>query len=318
MFACPLCKEPFKNKLNKVSLKCENNNCKFFDKEFLKNSGVPILIPFGEKYCVFKNKPQSKNFNLGSRRRDDFSKLKKFKFKLKKFFYGENNKTINNYRKIRNLISNKSRILIIGGGTIGEGSSDFYNWCKKNEIEINSLDVYFSENINVIADAHYLPFQKNYFDLVIMQSVIQYFVSPAIVINEVFNVLKKNGIIYAETPFLQPVNEGTNDFYRYTHSGHRILFTKFEELSSGFLKGAFSSTFLVFSYAIAGIFKRQIIGVLIRVLFTRLFTLFDRLLDKKFNLDVAFGCFFIGIKKDKSNLNDNINQIIEYYKGGQK
>lgn len=318
MFACPLCKEPFKYKLNQVSLKCENNNCNLFDKDFLMNNGIPILIPFGEKYCVFKNQSQSKNFNLGSRRREDFSKIKKLKIKLKKFFYGENNKTKNNYRKIRNLISNKSRILIIGGGTIGEGFSDFYSWCKKNEIEINSLDVYFSENINVIADAHYLPFPKNYFDLVIMQSVIQYLVSPEIVINEVFNALKKNGIIYAETPFLQPVNEGINDFYRYTHSGHRIQFAKFEELSSGFLKGAFSSALLVFSYAITGIFKRQIIGVLIRILFSRFFTLLDNLLDNKFNLDVAFGCFFIGIKRDKSNLNDNINQITDYYKGGQK
>ncbi|MBO6989149.1 MAG: class I SAM-dependent methyltransferase [Prochlorococcus marinus XMU1422] len=317
MFACPLCKEPFRYNLSKVNLKCENSSCKLFDKKFLKHNGVPLLIPFGEKYCVFKNKTQSRNLNLGYKRRDKFSKFKKFKFKSRKFFYGENNKTKINYRKIRNLISTSSRILVIGGGTIGEGASEFYNWCEKNEIEIISLDVYFSENINVVADAHYLPFPNNYFDLVIMQSVIQYFLLPDIVINEVFNVLKKNGIIYAETPFLQPVNEGAYDFYRYTHSGHRILFNKFEELSSGFLKGAFSSSLLIFSYAISALFKNKIIGVLIRILFTRFFTLFDYLIDKKFNFDTAFGCFFIGIKRDKSILKFKINQVTDYYKGGQ-
>jgi len=318
MFACPVCKKPFDSSKNNKKLRCGNNKCNYFNKDYLQVNDIPILIPFGEKYCVFKNESNSKFFNVGSKKREDFSRIKKFKLKLKKFLYGENKNTKNNFRKLLKYINKDSKILIIGGGTIGGGISDFHNWCKNNNLEINSLDVYFSENINVIADAHYLPFPENYFDIVIIQAVIEHLVNPKRVLDEAFHSMKINGVIYAETPFLQPVAEGPYDFHRYTHSGHRLLFSKYEELSSGYVTGAFSSSLFVFSYAMAGLFKKQIIGVFTRIIFTRIFKFFDTLIADDFNIDVACGCFFMGIKKNYSEFEDNQENIIDYYKGAQK
>ena len=42
-----------------------------------------------------------------------------------------------------------------------------------------------------------------------------------------------DGVVYAETPFLQAVHEGPWDFTRFTESGHRWLFRAFERLDSG-------------------------------------------------------------------------------------
>mgnify|MGYP001234042046 CR=1 FL=1 len=39
-------------------------------------------------------------------------------------------------------------------------------------IKIESIDVYMSENINAVADAHYLPYKDEAFDIVIIQAVL--------------------------------------------------------------------------------------------------------------------------------------------------
>ena len=48
-----------------------------------------------------------------------------------------------------------------------------------------------------------------------------------------FRVLKNNGLVYSEIPFMQQIHMGKNDFVRYTASGHRFLFKKFEKIKIG-------------------------------------------------------------------------------------
>ena len=55
-------------------------------------------------------------------------------------------------------------------------------------------------------------------------------------------MLKDDGLVYAETPFLQQVHGGPYDFTRFTHLGHRRLFRKFIELESGATAGAGAGT----------------------------------------------------------------------------
>jgi len=43
------------------------------------------------------------------------------------------------------------------------------------------------------------------------------------VVAEIHRVLKDDGLVYAETPFMQQVHEGPYDFTRFTESGHRYL-----------------------------------------------------------------------------------------------
>ena len=50
---------------------------------------------------------------------------------------------------------------------------------------------------------------------------------------EIYRVLKSDGIVYIETPFMQQVHGGKYDFTRFTYLGHRRLFARFQEIESG-------------------------------------------------------------------------------------
>jgi SAM-dependent methyltransferase len=89
-----------------------------------------------------------------------------------------------------------------------------------------------------VADAHKLPFEDGVFDGVWVQAVLEHVLEPATVVAEIHRVLRRNGLVYAETPFMQQVHERAYDFSRFTQSGHRWLFRRFAEVSAGPTGGA--------------------------------------------------------------------------------
>ena len=136
---------------------------------------------------------------------------------------GVNQLTIDNCEKFMKEILNfkeKPRVLVIGGGEKGDGTKKL--WMEK-KIELHSIDIYGSNNVDIICDAHYLPFKNNFYDGVWIQAVLEHVVEPTKVVKEIYRVLKNNGVVYAETPFMQPVHEGAYDFTRYTVLGHGII-----------------------------------------------------------------------------------------------
>lgn len=109
---------------------------------------------------------------------------------------------------------------------------DFYSVLKEN---IVSFDIYDSVNVQFVADAHMIPFRNDIFDLIIIQAVLEHVLDPHKVVSEITRVLKLQGIVYAETPFMQQVHEGPYDFTRFTESGHRFLFKSYNLISSGYI-----------------------------------------------------------------------------------
>ena len=105
--------------------------------------------------------------------------------------------------------------------------------CGRIDIEVHSIDIYASPTVDLICDAHYLPLEGEYYDAVWIQAVLEHVVQPELVVHEIHRVLKPDGIVYAETPFMQQVNEGAYDFTRYTVLGHRYLFKKFSLIDRG-------------------------------------------------------------------------------------
>lgn len=130
---------------------------------------------------------------------------------------------------------NSACVLIVGGGTIGQGMGRFYN---DPRVDLVSFDVYASPTVQFLADAHSIPLPENSFDAVVVQAVLEHVLEPTTVVSEIHRVLKPNGIVYAETPFLQHVHEGPYDSTRFTESGHRYLFKDFELIRSGGCAGA--------------------------------------------------------------------------------
>ena len=320
MYACPLCKKKLVEEKFKGSyLSCKQKQCKFFKYKFPINNHIPNLIPFGENFCIFKKEKKTKNYsNYGSKLRILDIYKRRSRSILSNIFKGENSNSIYNFEFLEKSLNPQSKVLIIGGGNIGNGMNSFLKKCYKYAIEYHSIDVYFSPNITAVADAHYLPFLDNYFNIVIIQAVLEHVVCPEKVVAEIYRVSANNCLIYSETPFLQAIHEGPYDFTRFTHSGHRWLFRNFEEISSGAHQGSFSSILFTSSYAFSALFRNRLIGIAIRLLFTRIARLLDFFIKDEWNIDVACGCFFLGKKSIKFKTKKDSNWLVDYYKGSQK
>ena len=158
--------------------------------------------------------------------------------RLHRLTFGGNPVAVSNSAKFIDLLKRESRrpvVLVIGGGTIGSGADELYH---DDSIELVGTDVYASPHTVLVADAHRLPFEDGVFDGVWVQAVLEHVLEPATVVAELHRVLRPEGLVYAETPFMQQVHERAYDFSRFTQSGHRWLFRRFSEISAGPVGGA--------------------------------------------------------------------------------
>ena len=115
----------------------------------------------------------------------------------------------------------RPRILVIGGGTVGDGLEELY---ADRAIDLLAFDVYASANVQLVGDGHPIPLADGTVDGVIIQAVLEHVLEPVVVAGEIHRVLREGGVVYADTPFMQQVHEGAYDFTRFTESGHRYLF----------------------------------------------------------------------------------------------
>tara|TARA_A100001388_G_scaffold200591_1_gene151762 strand:- start:8325 stop:9272 length:948 start_codon:yes stop_codon:yes gene_type:complete len=206
----------------------------------------------------------------------------------------------------------KPKVLIIGSGNIGFGADAI---SLSSNFSIIGTDVYISDTVDVVSDAHYLPFEDNSFDGVWIQAVLEHVVEPNIVISEIHRILKNSGIVYAETPFMQQVHEGAHDFTRFTETGHRFLFKRFKEIKSGTIGGSSMVLSWAFRHYILSITRSNFLSRLafiIAKLFTSPFIPFE---SKKMRFDNCSGVFFLGKSSEKIEVTHK--QIISKYKGDQ-
>lgn len=317
MYHCPVCKTSLSDHGDIYS--CFNPICQSPIKVFPLVGGVPLLIPFGMDVCVFQFCQFTNNINFGSQARaitGTFSTLNNF---LRRFLIGESNITRRNYKALSSLLSaGSSRVLIIGGGTIGAGAREFYRDCQSKHIHIEAIDVFLSPNIQAIADAHFLPYGISSFDIVVIQAVLEHVIDPQRVVDEISRVLIDDGVVYVETPFMQSVHEGPYDFFRFTTSGLRWMFREFQEIDSGVCLGAFSSSLFIISHAMSGLLRSRYVGILLRRIFSRLTKILDYIVPAKCNSDVACGNYFIGSKIGSPGETRDASWIVSYYQGAQR
>jgi len=205
------------------------------------------------------------------------------------------------------------RVLVVGAGTLGEG---FGALLSDSHLELIETDVVFGPRVCVVCDAHDVPFEDQTFDGVIAQAVLEHVVDPKRCVEEIRRVLKPEGIVYAETPFMQQVHLGRFDFTRFTHLGHRRLFSGFTELRSGVACGpgmalAWSYMYFLLSFARSRTIRRLLKAFAMITSFPLKY--FDYYLaDKPGALDAASGYYFLGKKRD-SLLTDR--ELVQLYRG---
>lgn len=74
-------------------------------------------------------------------------------------------------------------------------------------------------NIDIYSPLDHVPFDSNYFDTVLCLAVLEHVENPAQVLAELCRVLKPDGHLILEVPFLQPEHKVPTDFQRYTKDG---------------------------------------------------------------------------------------------------
>lgn len=306
IFICPVCKTSGLY-INKETLLCKNSDCIKSQNPFHIVNSKPVLINFEESAIDEDTFINNVGKSIVKRRSSYITKV------FRSLFTGQSKRTINNFSDLKKKMLSISdpKILIIGGGEIGSGLEDFHTHLKK---DIIAFDIYNSDNVDFVSDAHNIPIRENYFDLVIIQAVLEHVLEPNQVVSEIYKVLKKDGIVYAETPFIQQVHEGPFDFTRYTESGHRFLFKNFKQVSSGYTSGVGTSLIWSLDFFCSGLFRSRYAGKISRIVFFWL-RFFDNIIPDSFNIDGACGVYFIGQKSDYIMTG---NEIIKYYQGNQK
>jgi SAM-dependent methyltransferase len=148
-----------------------------------------------------------------------------------------------------------------------------------------------------VADAHNLPFEDGVFDGVWVQAVLEHVLEPATIVDEIHRVLRRGGLVYAETPFMQQVHERAYDFSRFTQSGHRWLFKRFSEINAGPIGGAGAALVWSIRYFCRALGAGDKLSLLISLPFFWI-RFVDAFARGRAVADAASGFFFLGRRAD--------------------
>lgn len=90
------------------------------------------------------------------------------------------------------------------------------------------FDIQPGLDVNIVGDAHSLPFEDEKFDNILCIEVLEHLHSPHVAISEMKRVLKKGGKLILTTRFIFPLHDTPEDYYRYTKYGLKYLFRDWE------------------------------------------------------------------------------------------
>lgn len=178
---------------------------------------------------------------------------------------------------------------------IGSGSTNY----GKNFLNI---DISVFQNVTLVGDAHFLPVKPESVDGVVIQGVCEHIHKPEMVVNEIFRVLKRSGIVIAEIPFIQGFHADPLDFQRYTVQGLEDLFVSFEKIDVGVAVGPASGFVWIFREFLAIIFSfnNYYLYKFFRYIFSWLtapISYLDFFLERnKFAVVIASSLYFVGRK----------------------
>ncbi len=99
--------------------------------------------------------------------------------------------------------------------------------------DIINVDIHPWAMVDVLADAHDLPFADRSVDGIIFAWVLEHMHDPVQVAKEIHRSLKQGGYLYLTTNFITPYHPSPKDYYRWTADGLRTLFKDFEMVEIG-------------------------------------------------------------------------------------
>lgn len=223
LLACPICRHKLVSDDAQDSLRCDNSDCRA---EFPVVRGRPVLI--NEKNSVFRIDSYLAPDKETGRRQTRLRRIIESAMpSITRNWVARQN--YSQFSKLLGERSDNSRVLVVGGGELGEGTNELLT----GNIRLVETDVQFGSRTSIIADGHDLPFPDETFDGAVIQAVLEHVLDPYRCVEEIHRVLKPAGLVYAETPFMYPVHLASHDFMRFSRGAHRRLFRGFSEIRSG-------------------------------------------------------------------------------------
>lgn len=283
---CPACR-------SETGLKyapSKNIACKKCGVKYRVTNGIPVLL---SKESEVKLKKQLHS-RLGNKMQDEYKDRSTFFGAVKKLFrVPDLSYNLADRKRLHKIVTRNENpkliILNIGGGP------------RREDGNVLNLNIGLFPNVDIVADAHNLPFKSSSLDGIMIIAVLEHVENPWEVVAEAYRVLKKNGHIYAETPFLQHFHGYPNHFQNFTLIGHDALFNKFKKVESGPTAGPFSSVAVLilnlFEDLIVNKYLRKITMIFVATLLYP-FKFLDFLIKNNKNIyKLTNGNYFLGQKK---------------------
>jgi SAM-dependent methyltransferase len=273
---------------------CRNETCIYSDHGFPLIDGQPVLIDFVDSVFPRSNYERGNGSALPRAR-----SRQGLRSRLHLLVDGNNPIAAKNCDRFLSILKEQRRdpsVLVVGGGVIGLGADRLYT---DPDVSLTGVDVYASPHTDLLADAHKLPFTNGTFDGVWIQAVLEHVLDPAAVVDELHRVLKPGGLVYAETPFMQQVHERAYDFTRFTQSGHRWLFRRFDEINAGPITGPATVLLWSIRYLLRALGAGEKVSQVVPLMLSWI-RLLDRFCNRREAADGAGGVFFLGCRSDSS------------------
>jgi SAM-dependent methyltransferase len=209
---------------------------------------------------------------------------------LRKLVRPTNRVAAENVHRLLALLAPGSTLLVVGGASVGNGADALY---RSPDVDVLAFDIAPSEHTQFVADAHRIPLADASVDAVVVQAVLEHVLDPWQVVEEIHRVLVPDGLVYAETPFMQQVHAGRYDFTRFTDSGHRWLFRRFAETDRGVVAGPGTTLSWSLDHWARGVTGSRAVGRAVRLLlFWVRFA--DRVARADAGTDGASALYFLG------------------------
>ncbi|MDQ6973890.1 MAG: class I SAM-dependent methyltransferase [Mariprofundaceae bacterium] len=100
-------------------------------------------------------------------------------------------------------------------------------WVRLHDKVLN-LDLFLESEVDVQGDLLALPFADSTIDAVVCTGVLEHVADAYLAAQEIHRVMKPNGKVYIELPWMQGIHASPHDFQRWTPQGYVSLFDGFD------------------------------------------------------------------------------------------
>lgn len=176
------------------------------------------------------------------------------------------------------------------------------------------MDVTLTPYVDVVGDAHALPFLPDTFDFIFSLAVIEHLRQPFVAAQEMYRALRNGGYVYGECNFVFPYHGYPHHYFGMTQQGIEEVFQDFMRLRSSvatYQMPSFAIRFVLESYKQGiGIGNEPAFQELLQAVLDHPLSSYDRHFSEAEALRVAAGVFYFGVKAPEGK-SDVIPEVIQ-------